>query len=125
MTTLTAGRTRNVVPDRLTANLNYRFPPDRDLAAAERRLRALVPEEFEFEVVDRAAPGRVCADRPEVREFVTRFGAKVAGKQGWTDVAQFTAAGVPAFNFDPAFPSWRTRSTSTARCRTSPPPTSG
>jgi succinyl-diaminopimelate desuccinylase len=101
VTTLRAGRTRNVVPDELVANLNYRFPPDRDLAAAEARLRALVPADFEATVVDRAPPGRVALDLPEVGEFVRRFGAPVAGKQGWTDVARFSAAGVPAFNFGP------------------------
>jgi len=104
VTTLKAGRARNVVPDELVANLNYRFPPDRTLEQAERRLRALVPAEFEFRIVDRAAPGQVCGDREEVCEFVTRFGAAVAGKQGWTDVAQFTAAGIPAFNFGPGVP---------------------
>jgi len=104
VTTLRAGRARNVVPDELVANLNYRFPPDRTLETAERRLRALVPAEFECRVVDRAAPGQVCAEQPEVREFVRRFDAAVAGKQGWTDVAQFTAAGVPAFNFGPGIP---------------------
>jgi succinyl-diaminopimelate desuccinylase len=104
VTTLHAGRARNVVPDELVANLNYRFPPDRDLEAAEARLRSFVPAEFEFQVVDRAAPGRVCADSEDVGEFVRRFGAEVAGKQGWTDVAQFTAAGVPAFNFGPGIP---------------------
>ncbi|MBI1796624.1 MAG: succinyl-diaminopimelate desuccinylase [Candidatus Eisenbacteria bacterium] len=101
ITLLQSGRAKNVVPDVLTANLNYRFPPDRTLEQAEARLRTLVPPEFELRVVDRAAPGKVCADLAEVREFVTRFGATVAGKQGWTDVAQFTAAGVPAFNFGP------------------------
>jgi succinyl-diaminopimelate desuccinylase len=104
ITTLRAGRARNVVPDELVVNLNYRFPPDRTLEQAEARLRGLVPAEFEFMVVDRAAAGRVCHDLPEVREFVERFGAKVAGKQGWTDVAQFTGAGVPAFNFGPGLP---------------------
>jgi succinyl-diaminopimelate desuccinylase len=104
LTTLKAGRARNVIPDELVANLNYRFPPDRTLEQATRDLRARVPADFEFEVVDAAEPGRVCLDRPEVREFVERFGAKVAGKQGWTDVARFTAAGVPAFNFGPGIP---------------------
>jgi succinyl-diaminopimelate desuccinylase len=101
ITTLRAGRAKNVVPDELVANLNYRFPPDRSLEQAESRLRSLVPREFEFRVVDRAAPGRVCDDSPDVREFASRFEAKLAGKQGWTDVAQFTGAGVAAFNFGP------------------------
>ena len=86
------------------ANLNYRFPPDRALEAAEARLRALVPQEFEFRVADRSAPGRVCADDPEVKRFIDRFHPRVSGKQGWTDVAQFTAAGVAAFNFGPGAP---------------------
>jgi len=104
VTTLRAGRTRNVVPDELVANLNYRFPPGRTLEEAGRRLRALVPAEFEFRVVDQAPAGDVCSDLPEVREFVERFRPKVAGKQGWTDVARFTAAGVPAFNYGPGVP---------------------
>jgi succinyl-diaminopimelate desuccinylase len=104
VTMLRAGRAKNVVPDELVANLNYRFPPDRTLEQAERRVRALVPDEFEFRVVDRAQPGLVCGDRPEVREFIDRFRPGVAGKQGWTDVAQFTSAGIPAFNFGPGIP---------------------
>ena len=104
VTTLHAGVARNVVPDELVANLNYRFPPDRDLDQAEARLRALIPQEFEIDVVDRSPPGRVALGEPEVREFVERFGLEVAGKQGWTDVAQFSAAGVPAFNYGPGIP---------------------
>ena len=104
VTRLRAGRARNIVPDELVANLNYRFTPDRTLAEAERALRAMVPPEFECVIVDAAAPGKACGDHPEVLAFVRRFGAKVAGKQGWTDVAQFTGAGVPAFNFGPGVP---------------------
>jgi succinyl-diaminopimelate desuccinylase len=101
VTTLRAGRTRNVVPDELVANLNYRFTPDTSPEEAERALRARVPSEFEFRVVDQAPAGRVSLDAPLAREFVTRSGATLGGKQGWTDVARFTAAGVPAFNFGP------------------------
>jgi succinyl-diaminopimelate desuccinylase len=101
VTTLHAGRARNVVPDELVVNLNYRFPPDCTVEDAETRVRELVPDGFEIRVVDVAPPGRVCLDDPEVASFVRRFGARVAGKQGWTDVARFTAAGIPAFNFGP------------------------
>jgi succinyl-diaminopimelate desuccinylase len=104
VTTLRAGRARNIVPDELVANLNYRFTPDRTLVEAERALRAMVPPEFDCTIVDSAPPGKACAEHPEVRAFVTRFGTKLAGKQGWTDVAQFTEAGVPAFNYGPGIP---------------------
>jgi succinyl-diaminopimelate desuccinylase len=104
VTTLNAGRARNVIPDALVANVNYRFPPDRTLEQAERRVRALVPDAFEVKVVDRAEPGLVCNDRPEVREFIERFRTPIAGKQGWTDVARFTATGIPAFNYGPGIP---------------------
>jgi succinyl-diaminopimelate desuccinylase len=103
VTTVRGGATRNVVPAEMVVNLNHRFPPDRTIEQATAKLRAMVPAEFGFEVVDAAAPGAVCLDRPEVAEFVRRFGAKVAGKQGWTDVARFTSAGVPAFNFGPGY----------------------
>src|SRR5207245_5325311 len=93
-----------IVPDELVANLNYRFTPDMTPDDAERSLRARVPGEFEFRIVDRAPAGKVWADVPMVKEFIERFGLKVAGKQGWTDVARFGAAGVPAINFGPGVP---------------------
>ena len=104
VTTLHAGRARNVVPDELVANLNYRFPPDRTVAEAERRIRSVVPSSFEVTIVDHAPPGKICAGDPLVAEFIRRFGAKTAGKQGWTDVARLTEAGIPAFNFGPGVP---------------------
>jgi succinyl-diaminopimelate desuccinylase len=104
VTTLHSGRARNVVPDELVANLNYRFPPGRSIGDAERRVRSVVPSEFDITIVDHAPPGRICADHPLVQEFVARFGAKTAGKQGWTDVARFTEAGIAAFNFGPGIP---------------------
>ncbi len=104
VTRLEAGGAKNVVPDQLTANLNHRYPPGRTPAEAEARLRALVPAGFEFRVTDQSPPGLVCLDVPLVREFVTRFGLEATGKQGWTDVARFTALGVAALNFGPGLP---------------------
>jgi succinyl-diaminopimelate desuccinylase len=104
VTTVRAGTTRNVVPPEMVVNLNHRYPPDRSPEEAIARLRALVPPAFGFDVVDQAPPGEVCLGDPEVQRFIRRSGARVAGKQGWTDVARFTAAGIPAFNYGPGIP---------------------
>jgi len=98
---------RNVVPDRFTLNLNLRFAPSRDLAAAEAELEATVRElsgadaELSFEVVDRAPPAPPRRDDPAVAGFIADVGGTLSGKQAWTDVARFAARGVPAVNFGP------------------------
>ena len=104
LTLLRAGTARNVVPAEMVANLNHRFPPGRSIEQATALLRARVPEAFGFDVVDAAPPGDVCLDHPEVQRFLRQSGAKVAAKQGWTDVARFTSAGIPAFNYGPGIP---------------------
>lgn len=101
VTRLRAGSARNVIPGEMLVNLNHRFPPDRTLEEATARVRALVPERFGFRVRSSAPPGRVCLDDDEVQAFVRRFGVRVGGKQGWTDVARFTKRGIPAFNYGP------------------------
>lgn len=104
VTTVRAGTARNVVPPEMVVNLNHRFPPGHSVQQAIDALRARVPAAFGFEVVDQAPPGEVCLDHAEVQRFLRTTGAKVAGKQGWTDVARFTAAGIPAFNYGPGIP---------------------
>jgi len=97
----------NVVPDRFTINVNLRFAPSRDLAAAEVELREEVERlagpgaELSIEIVDRAPPAPPRRDDPAVAAFVASVGATIAGKQAWTDVARFTERGVPALNFGP------------------------
>lgn len=92
---------RNVVPDRLVINLNYRFAPDKTLAHAEGRLRDLVAGRADIEVVDRAPPGRPRRDAPLVDRFARHAGGRVAPKQAWTDVARLDQAGIPAVNYGP------------------------
>lgn len=92
---------RNVIPDRFVVNLNFRFAPSRDLAAAENEVRALVGDQAAVEFVDHAPPASPGLDRPVVRRFVDTAGAPVTGKQAWTDVARFAEMGVPALNYGP------------------------
>lgn len=92
---------RNVIPDAFTLNLNFRFAPSRSSEAAEAELRARVNDRAEVRIVDRADPAPPHRDAPLIDRLVTCTNMPVTGKQAWTDVARFTAVGVPAVNFGP------------------------
>ena len=101
-TRIEGGRARNVVPDRCTVNLNFRFAPDKALADAERELVELVARHGgTAEVTDRSPACPAFADHPLVARLRERSGAAVEAKQAWTDVARLADAGVPAVNFGP------------------------
>ncbi|WP_246186698.1 succinyl-diaminopimelate desuccinylase [Microlunatus speluncae] len=97
------GIANNVVPDRCEVLINYRFAPDKDLAAAEAYLREVLAG-YECTVVDGAPGARPGLDQPIAAEFVAAVGGEVQPKYGWTDVARFAELGVPAVNFGPGDP---------------------
>jgi succinyl-diaminopimelate desuccinylase len=102
VTRIEGGRARNVVPDRCTLNLNFRFAPDRTLESAEAELRALAAEHgAEIEVTDLSPACPAFADHPLVRRLAERGELAVSAKQAWTDVARLAAHGIPAVNFGP------------------------
>ncbi|WP_084253006.1 succinyl-diaminopimelate desuccinylase [Devriesea agamarum] len=104
---ISGGIAGNVIPDGACVTVNYRFAPDRDVAAAEAHIReVLAGLDVEITVTD-SAPGALPGlSHPVAQEFVTALGpdAMVRAKQGWTDVARFSALGVPAINFGPGDP---------------------
>ena len=101
-TRIEGGRARNVVPDRCTMNLNFRFAPDRTLASAEAELRALAASHgAEIEVTDRSPACPAFADHPLVRRLAERARLSESAKQAWTDVARLAAHGIPAANLGP------------------------
>lgn len=96
----------NVVPERFTIDLNHRFAPSRDLAAAEAELvstvtRLLAGAEAEVTLVDRSPAAAPHRTDPAVAALIAVVGGEVTGKQGWTDVARFATRGVPALNLGP------------------------
>jgi succinyl-diaminopimelate desuccinylase len=93
----------NVIPDLCEVEVNYRFAPSRDADEAERHVRDVFTG-FEVEVVDIAAGARPGLDAPLAQEFVAAVGATPRPKYGWTDVARFSALGVPAVNYGPGDP---------------------
>ncbi|RZU61004.1 succinyl-diaminopimelate desuccinylase [Zhihengliuella halotolerans] len=90
----------NVIPDHCEAEINYRFAPDKDPDGAEAYVRALLPG-YDLERTDAAAGARPGLNHPAAAAFVATVGQKPKPKYGWTDVARFSAAGVPAVNFGP------------------------
>lgn len=104
VTTLRAGAARNVVPGELVANLNYRFPPGWDLDRGIAAALAIAGGADEARMIDAAPSGAILLDRPLFAAFMKGSGAASRAKQGWTDVAQLSARGVPALNFGPGDP---------------------
>jgi len=90
----------NVIPDSATLTVNYRFAPDRSVDQAEAFLREIFADS-ELVVVDQSPGARPGLDVPIVHALVTASGREVGPKYGWTDVARFSALGIPAVNFGP------------------------
>ncbi|MEZ5165080.1 MAG: succinyl-diaminopimelate desuccinylase [Acidimicrobiales bacterium] len=98
----------NVVPDRAMVRLNHRFAPDRSVEEAEALLREsfgpLLDGGDTVTIVDASPGARPGLDDPLLQALRTRNGLDVRAKLGWTDVAFFSARGVPASNFGPGDP---------------------
>lgn len=93
----------NVLPDECVVEVNFRFAPDRSEAEAEAFCREFFAG-YDVRLTDTspgALPGLAV---PAAAAFVEAVGGQVAPKFGWTDVARFTALGVPAVNFGPGDP---------------------
>ena len=97
------GIATNVIPDETRITVNYRFAPSKSVEEAFDYLKSFFSG-FEVELVDSAAGARPGLDLPEAAAFVTATGSTARPKYGWTDVARFSALGIPAVNFGPGDP---------------------
>lgn len=90
----------NVIPDEAVLTVNFRFAPDRSIEDAIDYLTALFPG-LRCVVVDQAAGARPGLNGELAQSLVAVSGKPAEPKYGWTDVARFSALGVPAVNFGP------------------------
>ncbi|MFI5878280.1 succinyl-diaminopimelate desuccinylase [Streptomyces sp. NPDC051554] len=97
------GVATNVIPDACTLVVNFRYAPDRSEEEAE----AFVRDYFadcgvdEFVVDDHTGGARPGLTHPAAAAFMAAVGGEARPKFGWTDVARFSALGVPAVNYGP------------------------
>jgi len=98
----------NVVPDRVTITVNVRFAPDRTADEAEAELRALcsrvLEPDDEWKLLDVAPAAPPALTHPVLAALRDQGNLQVRAKLGWTDVARFAEAGIPAANFGPGDP---------------------
>jgi succinyl-diaminopimelate desuccinylase len=100
---ITGGVAGNVIPDECRVTVNYRFAPDKNEDQAAEVVRRVLSG-FEVEISD-SAPGALPGlSHPAAAEFVAMVGREPLPKFGWTDVARFSALGVPAVNYGPGDP---------------------
>ncbi|MFW6775829.1 succinyl-diaminopimelate desuccinylase [Nocardioides sp. CPCC 205120] len=100
---VSGGVAGNVVPDECVVTVNHRFAPDRSEAEALAHVEEVFSG-YDVTLTD-SAPGALPGlGVPAAAAFVEAVGGRVAPKFGWTDVARFSALGIPAVNFGPGDP---------------------
>ncbi|MCD6728115.1 MAG: succinyl-diaminopimelate desuccinylase [Solirubrobacteraceae bacterium] len=104
VTMVEGGLAQNVIPDRASAHVNYRYPPGMARAAAEERLHGLCDPFGELRILSNASSGRVPHGNPLVEQLRAAGDLRTEPKQAWTPVAELAEAGVDAVNFGPGDP---------------------
>ncbi len=95
----------NVIPDVASVTINFRFAPDRSVAAALQHVYEVFDGlDVHIEQTDAAAGAMPGLSQPAAKALVEAAGGRVRAKYGWTDVARFAALGIPAVNFGPGDP---------------------
>jgi succinyl-diaminopimelate desuccinylase len=101
----------NVIPDAASVTVNYRFAPDRSVAAALQHVHDVFDGlDVQIEQIDAAAGALPGLSAPAAKALVEAAGGQVRAKYGWTDVSRFAALGIPAVNFGPGDPNQAHRS---------------
>jgi len=97
---ISGGVAGNVVPDECAVTVNYRFAPDLTGEQAAEHVRSVFSA-WPVTVLDVADGARPGLGQPAAAEFVAAVGGTPRAKLGWTDVARFSALGIPAVNYGP------------------------
>ena len=100
---ISGGVAGNVIPDEALVAINYRFAPSRSEAEAEAHVREVF-DGYDVRLTDVAGGALPGLGHPAAAAFIQAVGGVPQPKFGWTDVARFSAVGMPAVNFGPGDP---------------------
>ena len=100
---IAGGHAGNVVPDSCVVSVNFRFAPDRSVEQAQAHV-CDVFSGYDVTLTDSSGGALPGLTQPATRHFVEAVGETPVAKYGWTDVARFSALGIPALNYGPGDP---------------------
>jgi succinyl-diaminopimelate desuccinylase len=100
---ISGGVAGNVIPDEAIVSVNYRFAPSRSADDAIAHVREVFAG-YDITVTDLAEGARPGLDAKLAQNFLASVGGEASPKYGWTDVARFSALGIPAVNYGPGDP---------------------
>ncbi|HET7684467.1 MAG TPA: succinyl-diaminopimelate desuccinylase [Marmoricola sp.] len=100
---ISGGVATNVIPDECVVTVNHRFAPDRSEDEALAFVRDFF-DGYDVRLTDTSPGALPGLGLPAAKAFVEATGGAVNPKFGWTDVARFSALGIPAVNFGPGDP---------------------
>ncbi|MEV6109532.1 succinyl-diaminopimelate desuccinylase [Streptomyces sp. NPDC051940] len=105
---IAGGVAGNVIPDACAVTVNFRYAPDRSEEEALEYVREFFAGcPISAVEVDDSSPGALPGlSHPAARAFIDAVGGEPRPKFGWTDVARFSALGVPAVNYGPGDPNY-------------------
>jgi succinyl-diaminopimelate desuccinylase len=97
------GHAGNVVPDSCVVTVNFRFAPDRSEELALQHVREVF-DGYDLTLKDSSGGALPGLTQPAAQHFVNAVREIPVAKYGWTDVARFSALGIPALNYGPGDP---------------------
>lgn len=100
-TIIQAGIGRNVIPDEISINVNYRFSPAKSTQEASQELIALVGSHGKCLIYDEAPSAEPCHQHPWITAWTQVIRLPIKAKQAWTDVGRLATLHVAAINFGP------------------------
>ena len=100
---ISGGVAGNIIPDEVMVHVNYRFAPSRPGQEAIAHIHELFSG-YDITIVDLAEGARPGLDAALAQRFLAAVGGEAKPKYGWTDVARFSAMGIPAVNYGPGDP---------------------
>lgn len=104
-TMVRGGEVPNVIPDKITFLLNYRYAPNVSMLEAEQNLKNLLANKVDqINILENSPSCKVRLQNVILKELISKFELQIKPKQAWTDIARLDLEIIDAVNLGPGDP---------------------